>query len=802
MKNFTQELLQLQLQELLKNIPQSTELFVKFDHNNYHLNRTLALVNAADNQKYKVEFLEGDYARPVLVSKKTRIVPWFQLDLNNIPIASVDASMVTRNILVNAGPISSKIDSNIDTSTTSNHEGRRDSKRVKKSQQKYSNEILKDALAKYHSEYISEVTATCKSLQECILLLRHWLILRDFGNRQGYVLDYKWAGLICCYLFKSKKLKNSYSCMQMFKLTIKYLSELDFQLNYLTDDGKQLVKGFDNNYFLGNYENSMVGPCGMVNLLSNCSKSCVYELKYECLLTLDLLEQDKFHPVFLEKVIPELKYDNIINVPIVNENKKVLDRIYTILKQGLGERVKLLCAYTRKLPLLSLGEDYTIQHDCDNITIGLILDLQTCNNQVHFGPSSNDTEKAAEFKSLWGPKTETRRFQDGSIKEVVVFETIDSSNHKSVICARMCAYLLQRHFNVTADSVCYWAGTGLKHLKPSILEYYVLDFKEINSAYIEAQKLLRRIDLPLSINTFHVCSNTLSNTSVFVPQRMNTTSTIIQPIQYGEFLIEFENSGKWPDDVNAIETMKRAFFVKIVAFLKEDVGICAAVCLDEKNESFVELVVDGFAFKVGILQTRVGYLIQRQLKSSDDACKQLLDAYNEKYVWRNRHAAMINLLATRFGALGATCRISKRFFASQLILGKYNLPEPVVEYLCAMVFVNPGAYGVPGSGFTGFLRVLKLVEELNFDDSYNLETEPGKLTPEIQKEIEYVFKSKPKKVIYISTEYDVSGSYFAQHQIPSKIWERAIVVSRHCLKHCLKLMDFGGQPDITVNLSN
>ena len=773
------------------------------------LDASINVKSKTSAKKTHIEFLDNDFKKPILVKsdkkglKKTRFIPI--IDLEKLDLAALspkNGHVILKNIEFEVGQIISgtKPSNNVE------HVGKK--RKKNRGDFSFNNGILKDALMQVHYQYIQDCVKECHELENAIMLINHVLKKRMLDNsRVGYGFDDLIVGLIACWMLKTKRIKKSYTSLQIFKLFLKFVVESNFDsILYLTPKGEPLVQGFDDNCFGEKFQVCVVGPCGLVNITSHLSKSCIREIQYEFNLIHNMMESedDRFQDIFLNSVSIELKYDNIVTIPVIKRdlfeqggNHFVHEQIYNILQQGLGERVKLLSVFSSGLKPVGLKEKVEISNDCCNITIGLILDLEHATKQVQFGPLAQDTLEVEKFKQLWGPKSETRRFQDGSIKEVAVFSTLDSANHKGVIVARMAAFLLQRHFKVGEDcGVCYWAGTGLKFLK-QLVGNDVIDFKDINSAYIEGQKALRRLDLPLSINTFHAISDTLTNSSVFVPQRKQIKD-YVSGVNYGEFLIEFENSGKWPDDIKAIETMKRAFFLKMVSLLQLDGAATAKVCVNENNESFLELIVDDFVFKVGILQTRVGMLLERLVAGNIVGSKEMSLEYKEKYVWGPQHSAMMNLMVTQYPALGATCRIAKRFFGCHLLLGKHNIPPQMIELLCVLVFTKPGPYTCPGSGFTGFLRLLKLVEGLDFDELLFVETENGKLTGAVLKEMEKSFKTKPSGSIYIATEYDTSGEYFGQTNVPKKLWERSMSLARNCLGYVLKLIDFGGHPDITV----
>ena len=84
------------------------------------------------------------------------------------------------------------------------------------------------------------------------------------------------------------------------------------------------------------------------------------------------------------------------------------------------------------------------------MTLGLLLDTDHAYSVINMGPPA-DSPKAAEFRSFWGKKSESRQFQDGSINEAVVWMEGGQGQGagggvagKRMICLRIIQHLLCR----------------------------------------------------------------------------------------------------------------------------------------------------------------------------------------------------------------------------------------------------------------------------------------------------------------------------------------------------------------------
>lgn len=527
-----------------------------------------------------------------------------------------------------------------------------------------------------------------------------------------------------------------------------------------------------------NFEVAIVDFTGTFNLASGITKSAMKEIQYEARLTLHFLQdssRDRFDDIFLKKVHQEwIKYDNVFRIPkletlsspfllhfaglssllgqeltntvLVNHARLAISNLFHILSMALTNRVCCISVWTASASRWSLDSPSSCSNSnqVENIMIGMVLEPEASLQQVEHGPISNNKEAVHEFTSLWGPRSETRRFQDGSIRECVVFESDGSLAQKSVIVARMAAFLLMRHFKVNEDDgVVYWAGLGGRFISlPSpnvagkVKQGLVKSFTPVMDAMQAVVREIKDLELPLSIHRVHVCSDSLSYCSVFIPQPIEEHD-LASRCSVPDILIEFENSGKWPDDVGAIETMKRAFYIQIANLLENsETGATVMVqgtAMDDEggdglntssfsaNESFLQIThSSGYSFNVRIHHPRVGVLLERAVKLAGSEFKEKspLLAFQKSYVHRfvasPTHYHAIGNLCLRFPFLGVTIRLAKRWIASHLLLGITCISEQVVELICARVYTTPTAFGTPSSGWTGFVRFLDLVQSWNW----------------------------------------------------------------------------------------
>lgn len=65
--------------------------------------------------------------------------------------------------------------------------------------------------------------------------------------------------------------------------------------------------------------------------------------------------------------------------------------------------------------------------------------------------------QAADFRAFWGARSELRRFQDGSIREAVLWSKGKSLMDKRMICKKIVAYLLKTKLNIFKYQYLYIA---------------------------------------------------------------------------------------------------------------------------------------------------------------------------------------------------------------------------------------------------------------------------------------------------------------------------------------------------------
>ncbi|KAI9822922.1 MAG: hypothetical protein M1832_002947 [Thelocarpon impressellum] len=336
--------------------------------------------------------------------------------------------------------------------------------------------------------------------------------------------------------------------------------------------------------------------------------------------------------------------------------------------------------------------------------------------RVDHGPSAEDKESAATFRKFWGAKAELRRFKDGSILESLVWSEAGSGEP---IFQQIVAYLLDRHLGREVAEPTVFVATGFRRMLPTREMDGTLTlgpFKAAMTAFDELEKHIRSLEgLPLQLRQIFKADPQLRYASVRPPLKTGQRST--DP--YG-VVIQFEGSGRWPDDLVAIQRTKIAFLLKIGDLLEEAVdGTTARLGLENEthqylNNAFLDIVQpSGAAFRLRIQNEREQTLLERQLKDksvdpkSRDEAVTALAAYKRDFLQAPSHTQAMCTLCTRYPLLSPTVRLVKKWFEAHLLSG--HIADEVVELLVVHTFVQPYPWRAPSSGVTGFLRTLSFL---------------------------------------------------------------------------------------------
>ena len=271
--------------------------------------------------------------------------------------------------------------------------------------------------------------------------------------------------------------------------------------------------------------------------------------------------------------------------------------IPALLSRGLSKRATRVTAFLSPLADWAVSATPTPSLH-RTLTVGLCLDPPHAQSLVDHGPPADDAERVQEFKELWGQKAELRRFKDGSILQASVWENL--KDRRNLIVQSAVAYLLKLHFGLGAAAFSYYAAQFDRLLVDPRLTRPADAFTKPIHAFEQLLRQLKSLDLPLSISSVHAVSPSLRSTEVFIPQ--STEEAGGYPGMWAPLLdvvLQFESSGHWPDDLEAIRHTKTAFYLRMADELQSQLSLDSTVAAD-----WIEIPISGFTFRLVIHHER------------------------------------------------------------------------------------------------------------------------------------------------------------------------------------------------------
>ncbi|KAI8343288.1 Nrap protein [Chlamydoabsidia padenii] len=668
----------------------------------------------------------------------------------------------------------------------------------------YNASVLQDTSYSTNLAYLYQHSKNCPGFKDAVVLGKTWLYQRGLATSDQ--VQSGWNGflfaMVMGYLLQNgsnKKLSNGHSSYQLLRGTIDFLANHNFEAEPVFL-GTSAHAEFSVDEFKNNYDVVIVDPSGTLNLASKVTKSGLAQLQYEAKITMNSFNDsvDRFDDVFLKNVNDnKYRFDNVAKLQIPATPVTAYDanaqadepyyaqffakQIGSILIKGLSNRAELVSVqYSLPSSTWDIDSTIAVYDNISNITlsIGLVLNPETSSRLVDQGPDAQDKVACKTFTDFWGKKSELRRFKDGSILESVVWETQGYEN-KSLIVEKIVRYLLSYHLKISTDAVRYWAGqlypviNYAKSVPGNLFNSKVNNagFQPVITAFTQFAKQLRAVDdaLPLLINNIYPLSSSLRQSSVLIPHPVDFRNIDAYPtsarfVPAMDVSVQLERSGKWPDDVIAMQKVKHAFHLKIAEVFKEKYGSqCTVVNNVEQTNplgatGYLDVFYHGFVFRCHLHLEQEGELLEKLATSKTTPvperimAEKALESYQQLFQHRREHTFHIQALCARFPAFSTTMRLTKRWFGAHLLSAQ--VPEEIMELLCAHVFLQPQPWSVPNSGFTGFSRVLGLLSGWDWEASPLMVDMDGTMTTKVRDEV-------TEKFIHYRDQQHSAGHYRA-----------------------------------------
>ncbi|PHH71877.1 hypothetical protein CDD80_4920 [Ophiocordyceps camponoti-rufipedis] len=574
---------------------------------------------------------------------------------------------------------------------------------------------------------LSHAKNQCAAFADACILGRIWLQQRGFGGAisKGGFGHFQWSVVLALLLGMGERsgqalLSSSLSCTELFKAMIQFLSTTNF-----------VDKAFTFGASTGQKSDKSVREGGPVlfdsgrnlNLAFHMTSGSAKLLRLYAKSTADLLADDaadKFDATFILKAdVPSLTFDALFDIRSDSLSErlstsadrsspawKVSSEVYKILSRAYGERCKLVHVHQGEPRSWPLDVAMPQQPDC--VSVGLIFDPAHMSRQMEHGPPAEDHKEAAAFRQFWGDKAELRRFKDGSILECVEWKgRLAGQIFKEIAC-----FALNRHLKITKDEI-----NAREDGFSSLMGFSHLDKEAYDAARRAFSNLERDIrglaEMPLQIRQLSPVSPAARYSSV-QPPIFGPNRDAIEPMDVNLY---FEASGRWPENLTAIQQAKMDFLLDIdqrlttahktiTTFLgreNRDIGI--------ENLAYLDIIYDdGAAFRLRIHCDLEETLLQRNttsktLSPSDrEASTRALEACHWLHTTLPLHTQLVATSCTRMPSLSPSIRLVRHWFDCHKLSGHFT-PE-LIELLVLHVFLQPYPWPVPSSATTGFLRTL------------------------------------------------------------------------------------------------
>ncbi|OWF47935.1 nucleolar protein 6-like [Mizuhopecten yessoensis] len=693
----------------------------------------------------------------------------------------------------------------------------------------YNMEVLSDLTLTQNNDHLTNTLGDSQGIREGIYLLKVWLRQREldmgYGGFSGYILS-----MYVAYLLSKRRLNKMMSSYQVFRNTLLNLSKSEWTTEGITscEDGEDSQRPLLSN-FLETFDVVFVDVTGYFNICACMNKSCYNRVHYEAGKAMLLLEDhslDSFSLFFMTPLPFLRKFDNVFHIRDLScletsvTKFDLADRamdlggdvvatvtpsLISVLQRALDRRITLLQVKQESTPQWSINDDPPTPGSQGQITVGVLLNPDTCTSVIEKGPPA-DSPEAEDFRSFWGEKSELRRFKDGSICEAVVW--MQASNEISIkrtVCSEAVKHILLRQAGIPAESICY-IGHQLDPLlylparSKAGFRCYGTGEEEtiaVTRTYDSLCKILRNLkDLPLTINSIQGTSPAFRYTEVFPPlpatapsQLMEADDTFQCPkptkptpphIPVLKIVCMMEGSGKWPDEIEPFRRLKAAFHIALGKILSNEHKLVVRT-----TPGYVDVKKNNYIFRVELAYTREIALIKSH--RTPEGMMKMRDT-SESIQLEKEIVALPKLTSTLHGVqqqhntFSGAVRLAKRWVSSQLLVD--HIRDEALELMVAQLYIAPNPFSVPNSPLVGFLRFLHLLSHHDWSRTPLLVNLNQEFTAGDYAEISSTFSNDRKTLplMFISTPGDKLSSHWTTGSPTAPILQRLILLAKESLK--------------------
>ncbi|KAM6170327.1 nucleolar protein 6 isoform 2-T2 [Rhynchocyon petersi] len=343
----------------------------------------------------------------------------------------------------------------------------------------YNTWILQDTALESHVQLLSAVLGSAPGLKDGVALLKVWLRQRELDKGLGGFSGFL-ASMLVTFLVSTRKIHTTMSSYQVLRSVLQFLATTDLTVNGISlclSSDPSLPTPAD---FHQAFPVVFLDSSGRLNLCADVTASTYHQVQHEARLSMVLLDskaEDGFQLLLMTPKPMIRTFDHILHLRPLSRLQTACHRLKlwpelqdhggdyvsaamgpltTLLEQGLGSRLHLLAHSRPSVPEWEIGQDPPKHRDAGALILGLLLRPEGLTSVLEMGPEADQPE-AADFRQFWGSLSELRRFQDGAIREAVVWEAA-SMAQKRLIPQQVVTHLLALHADIPDTCVHYVGG--------------------------------------------------------------------------------------------------------------------------------------------------------------------------------------------------------------------------------------------------------------------------------------------------------------------------------------------------------
>ncbi|KAK2195699.1 bifunctional Nrap protein [Babesia duncani] len=397
---------------------------------------------------------------------------------------------------------------------------------------------------------------------------------------------------------------------------------------------------------------------------------------------------------------------------------------------GMEVRKKLMYGLQDRIKSICFRQGTTSRGNLLWVYIQYNEGISSC---VMVGPLLSDADKVKEFRDFWGPQTETRRFEDGSINECLILKDFKASellldlDLKKVVCewahsvnSRLVNDVAIRHFsrhftiitrNWSRDCDLTFKSSVSRRRRSSVIGFIciirhpamILCLTLSNeytlgliAAYNTLNSTLRNLDrLPLSIVNVH-----------WADEYFAYCNLVSKPCYYHHRIVAtFESSSAWPNDATGIRHIKVAFCNAISNSLLK-------IGFSSKVSSCGDLLVNVQDYTFHIIPTYPKEINRIKKQTIGQIPPEMLPQIRNLYMYP-LYTEKLRNIALKNTAFSNSVKLAKAWAASIYITDA----DFICEMICAYIYTSQHFMsGPPTSASVGFSRFLFILAHHDWEN--------------------------------------------------------------------------------------